>query len=688
MGLFELIFQPLNFLFLIPTIIMLLFLINSFTITNQSIISAFNAVCEGEIEQFLFSGYTVDTKTVFFQFVYPENKVNDNFDLMLEYNDKSFKILDAMQDSAANLKNIVINEKGKKVVRKNFGLLRQCSDETCLCVADTGINNFNFSYLGQYACFSLLYAYKPSMDAFDTYVKTSDSSKSDYEIFNEAVASAVSSLNPTEAQANKIKNCYDYINSAEIKLDSLKYEQFLYKQSVPGSNNEIFTFLNDFYFNTQASLLFDIKECSKIPNEDNCIHTSDIRSNYLILSGDYKFSYEKESISAGKYSACRIFKTASGAICWGNNYHGELGNDLVESINPVLVSGNYNFSSISIGDSHACAIKTDNSVVCWGSNEYGQLGNELTRSNVPVSITKEYDSSTVDGRNYNFSSISAGGKHTCGILTNGSAVCWGNNEYGQLGNGSIGGYSNSLKFVGNNFSIISAGDSHTCGILTNGSAVCWGLGQWGKLGNNNDISSGTPVFVSGNYNFSSISIGTAFSCGILNTSKAMCWGANNQGGAISYPIAVSGNYNFSMINVGAWHACGILTNGSVVCWGENGNGELGNGLSQDSSVPVFVYGDYKFSSISAGASFSCGILTSGTSLCWGNGQSGQLGDGQKQIKKIPVFVKELINEKPFSVFSRNNFNIFIAMNPNLETVGLKANIFKEENLLIISSSNT
>ena len=140
MGIFELIFQPLNFLFLIPTIILLIVLINSFGVTNPSIVSAFNAVCDSEVEKYLFSEYSTDSKTAFFQFAFP-----DDFDLMLEYNDKSFKIIEAMQDSVANLKSTVLNEKGKLLTRKNFGLLRQCIDETCLCVVNTGINNLNFS---------------------------------------------------------------------------------------------------------------------------------------------------------------------------------------------------------------------------------------------------------------------------------------------------------------------------------------------------------------------------------------------------------------------------------------------------------------------------------------------------------------------------------------------------------------
>jgi len=108
---------------------------------------------------------------------------------------------------------------------------------------------------------------------------------------------------------------------------------------------------------------------------------------------------------------------------------------------------------------------------------------------------------------------------------------WGYNNYGQLGNGSIGGQSNIPVFVvGNyNFSKLYAGSVHLCGLLQNGTALCWGYGTYGVLGENNNQNRGYPVSVYGNYSFSSMSLGTIYSCGILENKTLMCWGRNNYG---------------------------------------------------------------------------------------------------------------------------------------------------------------
>jgi alpha-tubulin suppressor-like RCC1 family protein len=681
MGLFELIFQPINFFFLIPTIVLLLFLLNSFATTNASISSSFDNVCASENEQYLFSDYSVSSGDVFFQFVFPQDS---SFDLMLEYNDKSLRILESLYDSSSNIRAVVLGTQGKLLTRQNFGLLRQCSDETCLCIADTGINNFDFSYINITACFSLLYAYGPSRIAFDDYTKNANASKGNYQIFSEAVSSARLSLNPTDDKAIKAINCYNYMDSLDLGAYLLKNEQFLYKEKVL-SNNEIHAFLSEFYLNTQASLLYNIKDCSKIPNKDDCMHTSDVKSNYLVLPKDYVFRYEKESISAGASFSCRIFKTAVGATCWGGIL-GESGDMEIKSV-PVFVSGNYNYSGISVGDSHACAVLSNKKGVCFGKNDYSQLGNGLTAdSSVPVFVSG----------NYNFNSISSGSEHSCGVLSNGSAVCWGYGLFGRLGNGSESNSSVPVFVSGNYiFSSVSSGSYHSCGVLSNGSAVCWGNGETGQLGNRGYSNSLIPAFVYGNYNFSSISSGSEHSCGVLSNGSAVCWGSDwngqlGNGNAVQQntPVFVSGNYNFSSISSGSSHSCGIFSNGSAVCWGYNEYGQLGNGGASISLIPAFVKGDYRFSGISAGNYITCGILTNGSSLCWGMETNGMLGNGiMGGQSRIPVFVREIINEDSSLVFSRDNFNIFIAMNPDSDKTGLKSAVIKDENLLIISSLN-
>jgi alpha-tubulin suppressor-like RCC1 family protein len=242
--------------------------------------------------------------------------------------------------------------------------------------------------------------------------------------------------------------------------------------------------------------------------------------------------------------------TNGSAVCWGSNNRGQLGNGSTggSSSSPVFVSGNYKFSKINIGKYVYCGVLINGSAVCWGQNDYGQLGNGSTggSSSSPVFVSG----------NYEFSLITSGDDFSCGLLSNGSVACWGIGTYGQLGDGTTYSSSNIAKIItsANTFIDISAGANHICGILINGSAVCWGLGQEGQLGNG--VSGGGMAYYS------------------------------------LTPVFVLGNYNFSTIFSGEGHSCGILTNGSAVCWGSGTYGQLGNNNIISSSTPVFVSGNY------------------------------------------------------------------------------------------------
>ena len=342
-------------------------------------------------------------------------------------------------------------------------------------------------------------------------------------------------------------------------------------------------------------------------------------------------------ISAGGDHSCAVLSDGT-AICWGRNLYGQIGDNFsTHKTTPVFVLGNYNFLRVSNGFYHTCGILTDGSAMCWGLNNNGQLGDGTT--------TRRITPTFVSG-NYNFLRVSNGYYHTCGILTNGSALCWGRNTNGQLGDGTTT-QRNAPVFVSGNyvFSTISAGNSHTCGILTDGSAMCWGSNNNGQLGDGTTTQRNAPVFVSGNYVFSTISAGNSHTCGILTNGSAMCWGLNLNGqlgdGTTTQrntPVFVNGNYIFSNISTGGSHTCGILTNGSAMCWGLNTNGQLGDSTTTQRNTPVFVSGNYVFSNISAGSTYSCGVLVNGSTLCWGSNIYGQIGDGTNNQRNIPAFV--------------------------------------------------
>jgi alpha-tubulin suppressor-like RCC1 family protein len=134
---------------------------------------------------------------------------------------------------------------------------------------------------------------------------------------------------------------------------------------------------------------------------------------------------------------------------------------------------------------------------------------------------------------------------------------------------------------------LTAANTHACGIAFNGSAYCWGDNDRGQLGDGTNISSSTPVAVAGNITWSMISAGTEHSCGISTNGSAFCWGYNAAGavgdGSFYYrrfrPRPVAGNNTWVGITAGFYFSCGITTQASMLCWGFGESGGLGNGLS-------------------------------------------------------------------------------------------------------------
>jgi len=204
------------------------------------------------------------------------------------------------------------------------------------------------------------------------------------------------------------------------------------------------------------------------------------------------------SVSGGNYHTCGRLINGS-LMCWGGGAYGVLGNGgISDQNNPVYVSSNENFSSVSAGAYHTCGRLVNGSLMCWGRNNRGQIGDGTSSNNrtTPVSVNS----------NENFTSVSAGEYHTCGRLVNGSLMCWGLNSIGQIGDGTNGTGTDKYTPVyvnsSENFTSVDAGGRHTCGRLVNGSLMCWGDNYYGQIG---DGTNGTgnnrpnPVYVEGSY---------------------------------------------------------------------------------------------------------------------------------------------------------------------------------------------
>ena len=183
-----------------------------------------------------------------------------------------------------------------------------------------------------------------------------------------------------------------------------------------------------------------------------------------------------------------------GAFCWGEGGNGRLGNGANLDANaPVQVVDNMGtaisgVTQISAGGAHTCAV-VEGGALCWGENGSGQLGNGSTSdANAPQQV---------NGLASGVTHISAGAHHTCAVM-NGSAFCWGGDRSGQLGDGG-GSNANAntpqqVDGLTSRVTQISAGGSHTCAVVDD-AALCWGRGEGGQIGDGMETQRNTPVKV-------------------------------------------------------------------------------------------------------------------------------------------------------------------------------------------------
>jgi alpha-tubulin suppressor-like RCC1 family protein len=297
----------------------------------------------------------------------------------------------------------------------------------------------------------------------------------------------------------------------------------------------------------------------------------------------------------------------------------------------------------SLGAAHTCALLADGTAKCWGNNYDGQLGDgTFIDKNTPV---------TVSGLT-NAVAIAGGAAHTCALLSDGTAKCWGNNYYGQLGDGTFIDKNTPVTVSGlTNAVAIAASFYHTCALLSDGTAKCWGRNDYGQLGDGTNTNKNTPVTVSGLTNAVAIAAGGYHTCALLADGTAKCWGYNGNGqlgdGTFidkNTPVTVSGLTNAVAIAGGAAHTCALLSDGTAKCWGNNAEGQLGDGGTFiEKTTPVTVSGLTNAVAIAAGSSHTCALLSDGTVKCWGRNDYGQLGDGTFIDKNTPVTVSGLTN---------------------------------------------
>lgn len=300
----------------------------------------------------------------------------------------------------------------------------------------------------------------------------------------------------------------------------------------------------------------------------------------------------------GTRHACAL-TTAGGVKCWGDNREGQLGIASTEasSLVPVDVQGlSSGVAMVAAKGDHTCAITTTGGLKCWGLNSDGQLGNNSTaKSLVPVDV---------QGLTSGVATVAAGADHTCAVTTSGGLKCWGGNIAGQLGINSTEPSLIPVDVPGltGGVSSVSSGFAFTCAVTSGGALKCWGSNNYGQLGDNSlgTPLSGqrwTPVDVVGLASgVKSVTTGGHHACAVTNAGGLKCWGFNGSGrlgdGSTldsGIPLDVSGLASgVSLVDAGINHTCAVISSATLKCWGFNRFGQIGNNSTDASSVPVDV----------------------------------------------------------------------------------------------------
>ncbi|MCW5943134.1 MAG: hypothetical protein KIS66_12945 [Fimbriimonadaceae bacterium] len=322
---------------------------------------------------------------------------------------------------------------------------------------------------------------------------------------------------------------------------------------------------------------------------------------------------------------------------WGGNANGQLGDGTNSSRpTPVRVPGLASVIGLSAGGSHSLVLRSDGSVWAWGANAQGQLGDGTQGQDAPTPIATQ---GLADVR-----ALAAGVAHSLAVRTGGTAWGWGDNEVGQLGDGTNSG-PRTIPVTASGIAgavAITGGIVHTLVLLSDGSVQAYGRNQYGQLGDGTNADRWTPVTVSGLEGVVAIAA-SHHSLALRADGTVWAWGRNlygqlGDGTTVERwtPARIPGLFGVVAVACGEYHSLALRSDGTVWAWGRNLDGQLGDGTRDDRYVPTMVPNLNHTMAIAAGYDHSLAIRGGGAVWAWGRNAMGQLGDGTTEDRDLPI----------------------------------------------------
>lgn len=347
-----------------------------------------------------------------------------------------------------------------------------------------------------------------------------------------------------------------------------------------------------------------------------------------------------EKVVSGKY--CGYAVAADGTIYgWGMNTYGQLGNGSFGGNQqvPAQFRNMKNVESISGYYAHSVAVKSDGTLRSCGENSYGRLGISIAGTYplplFPTCINLGFTRRPV---------ITGGTNHSLALKSDGTVKAWGNNGYGNLGDGTYDQRQtpvlvpNLSDVVG-----ISAGEFHSVALKTDGTVWTCGkndVGQLGRVGSASNI----PVMVPDLSNVIAVSANCNHTLALKSDGTVWAWGWNHKGQLGDgtqeprfSPVPVLNLTGIVAISAGSWQSFALKYDGTVYAWGYNQEGQLGNGIPDQDFYPEPVQiALCRIVAIDAGGDHSLALADNGVVWAWGRNGYGQLGLGNNDNARIPL----------------------------------------------------